>query len=382
MCYIIRCYIGQVSLNKSQTFPVSIRWAGWSPFIKSPRSGEQVTLSFGGGPTTSPDNVLTYKLPKFEMESQSAIKEMTGTMTFTFLDAKKEMNGHEMAVSSNLAVPYQQPAASYVSDTSMYTESMLHSAAGAIVGKPPRSAPTTPRSSLHRQSLISQSSLNPENRAVPEPPQQYVEPQCCACRLLILVLCLRSCFAVDIVSENSSRRRTRTHTNPHLIAYAVVCTTTTQQHCYTTPLLHNNTTTQHHYYTTTLLHNTTTTQHHYYTTTLLHNTTTTQHYYTTPLLHNTTTTQQHYYTTPLLHNNTTTQHHYYTTTLLHNTTTTQHHYYTTTLLHNTTTTQQHYYTTPLLHNTTATQHHYYTTPLLHTPLLHNTTTQHHTFILP
>lgn len=55
------------------------------------------------------------------------------------------MNGHEMAVNSNLAVPYQQPAASYVSDTSMYTESMLHSAAGAIVGKPPRSAPTTPR---------------------------------------------------------------------------------------------------------------------------------------------------------------------------------------------------------------------------------------------
>ena len=46
-------------------------------------------LSFVGGPSSNPDQVFTYKLPKFEMESAAAIKEMTGTMTFTFIDIKK-----------------------------------------------------------------------------------------------------------------------------------------------------------------------------------------------------------------------------------------------------------------------------------------------------
>ena len=50
---------------------------------------------------------------------------------------------HGQEAGNTLGIPYHQ--AGYVSDTSAYTESMLQSAAGAVVGKPPRSAPTTPR---------------------------------------------------------------------------------------------------------------------------------------------------------------------------------------------------------------------------------------------
>ena len=42
-----------------------------------------------GGPSPIPDQVLTYKVPKFDMESEAAIKEMTGTMSFNFIDTKK-----------------------------------------------------------------------------------------------------------------------------------------------------------------------------------------------------------------------------------------------------------------------------------------------------
>lgn len=32
---------------------------------------------------------MTYKVPKFDMESEAAIREMTGTMSFNFIDTKK-----------------------------------------------------------------------------------------------------------------------------------------------------------------------------------------------------------------------------------------------------------------------------------------------------
>ena len=34
-----------MSMNKSQSFPVSVRWSAWSPFTKPPAPGEQLTVS-------------------------------------------------------------------------------------------------------------------------------------------------------------------------------------------------------------------------------------------------------------------------------------------------------------------------------------------------
>lgn len=57
-----------------------------------------------GGPTPIPDRVFTYKVPKFEMESESAKKEMSGAMIFTFIDAKQvcswNITGHQTLVSN------------------------------------------------------------------------------------------------------------------------------------------------------------------------------------------------------------------------------------------------------------------------------------------
>ena len=37
----------------------------------------------------NPDEVFTYKVPRSDMDSDAAIREMTGSMTFTFIDASK-----------------------------------------------------------------------------------------------------------------------------------------------------------------------------------------------------------------------------------------------------------------------------------------------------
>ena len=54
-----------------------------------------------GGPSPNPDDVFVYKLPRLDMESATTMKEMTGTMSFTFVDAKK--------VSFNFSITPSEP---------------------------------------------------------------------------------------------------------------------------------------------------------------------------------------------------------------------------------------------------------------------------------
>lgn len=60
--------------------------------------------------------------------------------------AGQESGPKNLAAPGVYGVPPQHMG--YHTDTSAYTESMLHSAGGGVNGKPPRSAPTTPRYSL------------------------------------------------------------------------------------------------------------------------------------------------------------------------------------------------------------------------------------------
>ena len=69
-----------LSLARSHTRTVSVRWAVWNPLVNP--SSQEVVVSMVGGPLRAPDDEFVYRMPQTEMQDEDSAKMAGGLISF------------------------------------------------------------------------------------------------------------------------------------------------------------------------------------------------------------------------------------------------------------------------------------------------------------